>query len=209
MGTPIVQEKDERLSELPGWYGANQDGPSGPGGGRETLALSAPSSFYSVCAGQRFSPPIFSRRLSSARALQMTQQFSEWRNPAKTVSMSHPSWNFFPRSAILRRYGQRSLRVSIVRRCPSLLKQASSGLHNLPRHSQFSRLSPAASLMFSSRCCCCSTVAQNGLDLWVKRIADHNGCSNIRLRVLGVDVRVAEHAAKEQHRGFFAGIVVV
>ena len=57
----------------------------------------------------------------------------------------------FPRSTILRRYGHQSLRVSIVRRHPSLSKQAQWGFHNAPRHSQFSRLSPAALLILSSR----------------------------------------------------------
>ena len=45
------------------------------------------------------------------------------------------------------------------------------------------------------RCCC--IVVQDGLE------THHSGCSNIRLRVLGVDVRVAKH----QLRGFFAAIV--
>ena len=38
-------------------------------------------------------------------------------------------------------------------------------------------------------------------------MTDHNGCSDIRLRVLGVDVRVAKHAAKKRRRCFFAGKV--
>ena len=41
----------------------------------------------------------------------------------------------------------------------------------------------------------------------MERITNHNGSSSIRLRMLGVDVRVAEHAAKVQRRGFFAEIV--
>ena len=50
-------------------------------------------------------------------------------------------------------------------------------------------------------------VAQNGLELWVKRITGHDGCSDIRLRILGVDIRVAEHAAKQQRWTTFAGII--
>ena len=67
--------------------------------------------------------------------------------------MSHSAFEpkMFPRSTILRRYGHQSLRVSIVRRHPSLSKQAQWGFHNAPRHSQFSRLSPAALLILSSR----------------------------------------------------------
>ena len=40
---------------------------------------------------------------------------------------------------------------------------------------------------------------------------EHNGCSDIRLRARGrgrgVYVRVAEHVAKQQRRGFFAGLM--
>ena len=42
-----------------------------------------------------------------------------------------------------------------------------------------------------ARCCCCIYLHKK--NVWMKRIAGHTGCSNNRLRVLGVAVRVRAH----------------